>query len=258
MNRQMRTEKITTGARRPPATRKTARQFMPPQHGAWAMLLVPWLTGVLAAGFHWAHAPLLGAWLAGYLLSYYAFQAIKTRRLSRFQPQLLLYGPITAALGLLVVTVRPQLLAYAPAYALLLALNVFYARRRRERALLNDLASVVQSCLMVFVAATVAGADISQVTPVFTAVLLYFAGTVLYVKTMIRERGSATYYWASVIYHVFALGVAAFLSIPIAAVVALLLVRSAALPRYRLTPKHVGLIEIVASALVLLTAVATL
>jgi hypothetical protein len=255
----MTTGTIATGTRRPPARRKTVRQFIPPQHGAWAMLLVPWLTGVLIAGFHWAHVPLLGAWLAGYLLSYYVLQAVKTRRLSRVKPQLLLYGPITAALGLLVVTVRPQLLIYAPGYALLLALNVFYARRRRERALLNDLTSVVQSCLMVFVAATAAGtgAGTGQAIPAFTAVLLYFTGTVLYVKTMIRERGNVSYYWASVIYHVFAVGVAAFLSIPIAAVVALLLARSAALPRYRLTPKNVGIIEIVASTLVLITAVAT-
>lgn len=110
---------------------------------------------------------------------------------------------------------------------------------------------------MVFVAATVAGAGISHVTPAFTAVLLYFTGTVLYVKTMIRERGSASYYWASVIYHLFALGVAVFLGIPIAAVIALLLARSAALPRHRLTPKRVGIIEIVASALVLIAAVAS-
>lgn len=88
----MKADSITTGTRRLSARRKTARQFIPPQHGAWAMLLVPWLTGVLVAGFHWAHLPLFGAWLAGYLLSYYALQAIKTRRLSRFRPQLLLYG----------------------------------------------------------------------------------------------------------------------------------------------------------------------
>jgi hypothetical protein len=220
------------------------------------MLIVPWLAGVLTAGFHWAHLPLLGAWLAGYLLSYYALQAVKTRRLSRFRPQLLLYGTITATLGLVVVLARPQVLAYAPAYAVLLALNIAYARRRRERALLNDLTSVVQSCLMVFVAATVAEAGIGQVVPAFTAILLYFTGTVLYVKTMIRERGNASYRRASVVYHVLALGAAALLSIPIAAVFVLLLVRAAVLPRYRLTPKHVGIVEIVASTLVLSTAVA--
>jgi hypothetical protein len=214
------------------------------------MLAVPWLAGVQTAGFRWPHLPLLGAWLAGYLFTYYALQAIKTRRLSRFRPQLLLYGPITAVLALVVVTARPQILAYAP----LLAVNAYYARRRRERTLLNDLTSILQSCLIVFVAATVAGTGINQVVPAFTAVLLYFTGTVLYVKTMIRERENPSYHRASVIYHVLALAVASLLTIPIAAVFVLLLTRAAVLPRYRLTPKHVGIIEIIAATLVLITA----
>lgn len=219
------------------------------------MLIVPWLTGVLAAGFRWTHLPLLGAWLAGYLLSYYVLQSVKTRRPSRFRPQLLLYGPVTAVLGLLVVIVRPPVLAYAPAFVVLLTVNGYFAWRRRERALLNDLASVVQSCLMVLVAATVADAAVGPVVPAFAAVVLYFAGTVLYVKTMIRERGNTPYHRASVIYHVLALGAAALLTLPIAAVFVLLLVRAAVLPRHRLAPKHVGVIEIVASTLVLVTAV---
>lgn len=246
----------TSSTRSPAGRRRKARQYIPPQHGAWAMLIAPWLAGVLTAGFHWAHLPLLGAWVAGYLLSYYALQAVKTRRLSRVRPQLLLYGPITAVLGLVVVLARPQVLAFAAGYALLLALNAAYAWRRRERALVNDLASVVQSCLMVFVAATVADAGIGPVVPAFTAILLYFTGTVLYVKTMIRERGNTSYRRASVAYHVLALGAVAFLSIPIAAVFVLLLVRAAVLPRYRLAPKHVGITEIIASTLVVITAVA--
>jgi hypothetical protein len=221
------------------------------------MLAVPWLVGVLTAGFRWPHLPLLGAWLAGYLFTYYARQAIKTRRLYRFRPQLLLYGPITAVLSLVVVVARPQVLAYVAAYAPLLAVNAYYARRRQERTLLNDLTSVLQSCLIVFVAATVAGTGISHVVPAFTAVLLYFTGTVLYVKTMIRERGSPSYHRAAVLYHVFALAVASLLTIPITAVFVLLLMRAAVLPRYRLTPKHVGIIEIFASTLVLITAALT-
>lgn len=219
------------------------------------MLLVPWLAGILVAGFRWPHLPLLVAWLAGYLLSYYALQAVKTRRLSRFRPQLLLYAPITAALGVLVVLGRPEVLSYAPAYAFLLAVNACYARLRRERALANDLASVVQSCLMVLVATTVAGADISRATLAFVTVLLYFTGTVLYVKTMIRERDNPAYYRISVAYHVFAFAVAACLGVMSAVVFAALLVRAAVLPRHRLTPKHVGIVEIGGCALVLLAAV---
>ena len=218
------------------------------------MLLLPWLAGVLTAGFRWPHLPLLVAWLAGYLCSYYLLQAVKTRRPARVRAQLLAYGPVTAVAGALVLAVRPQLLWYAPAFAALLAVNVVHARRRAERALLNDLASVLQSCLMVFVCATVAGQPLSQAVPVFAAVTAYFTGTVLYVKTMIRERDSVAYYRASVLYHAAAVGLAVWLGPPELFVFALLLARAAALPKRRITPKQVGLIEI-AAAVLLLTAV---
>ena len=52
------------------------RKFVPPQHGAWAMLIVPYLAGLLVAGWTWVAAPLGIAWLAGYLLSYYAGVAV--------------------------------------------------------------------------------------------------------------------------------------------------------------------------------------
>lgn len=221
------------------------------------MLLVPWLVGVLTAGFRWLHLPLLGAWLAGYLLSYYLLQAVKTRRVRRFRAQLLAYGSPTVLLGALVLALRPQLFWFAPAYALLLAVNLAYAWRRRERALVNDLASVLQSCLMVFVGATVAGVPVGYTGLAFLAVLTYFIGTVLYVKTMIRERDNARYYRASVAYHLVALGTAVWLSAPLAAVFTLLLARAWALPRYRLTPKQVGLTEIGGSLLLLAAVVAT-
>ncbi|MGC5053956.1 YwiC-like family protein [Micromonospora sp. DT48] len=240
--------------RRPPATGsrpRKRRQFIPPQHGAWAMLLVPWLAAVLTLGLRWPHLPLLGAWLTGYLLSYYLLQAVKTGRFGRFRVQLWTYGVPTALLGGLVLLLRPDLLWYAPAYAVLLGVNVAYARRRAERALGNDLASVAQSCLMVFVCATAAGQPPETVVTAFLAVTAYFIGTVLYVKTMIRERGSTSYYRASVGYHVASVALAAWLGPPLLGVFLLLLVRAVVLPRHRLTPKHVGLIEILASALVL-------
>ncbi|MCU7729092.1 YwiC-like family protein [Actinoplanes sp. KI2] len=237
------------------ARRRAVRQFVPPQHGAWAMLLLPYLAGVLAAGFRWPDLPLLGAWLSGYLLSYFALQAVKTRRPQRFREPLFWYAPITAALSLAVVVARPRVLLFAPVFAVLLAVNAWYAARRRDRALVNDLALVVQSCLMVFVVAVVAGQPPGRVLTPFLVVLLYFAGTVLYVKTMIRERGSRAYRRASMAFHLFALVVAAALGPVPAVVFALLLARAWLAPGRGLTPKQVGLAEIVASALVLIAAV---
>jgi hypothetical protein len=215
------------------------------------MLAVPYLAGLLAAGYRWPDLPLLGAWLAGYLLSYFVFQAIKSRRPARYRTQLLLYGGVATPLTLLVVVARPALLWYAPAYAALFAVNACYAARRRERALLNDLASVLQSCLMVLVVATIAATPPTAVLDVFALCLAYFAGTALYVKTMIRERDNAAYRRWSVGHHLLALVVAAWVSPWAAALFAWLLVRATLLPGRQWSPKRVGLLEIANCALLL-------
>lgn len=227
------------------------RRWVPPQHGAWAMLAVPYLAGLLVAGYRWPDPPLAVAWLAGYLLSYFVFQAIKSRRPGRFHAQLLVYGCVAAPLTAVVVAARPAVLWYAPAYAALFAVNAWYAARRRERALLNDLASVVQSCLMVLVVATVAGVSPVAVLDVLVLCMAYFVGTVFYVKAMIRERGNATYRRWSIGYHMLALAVAAWISPWAAGLFAWLLVRAALLPGRGLSPKRTGLIEIANSVLLL-------
>lgn len=241
--------------RRPASARR--RRFVPPQHGAWAMLAVPYLAGLLAAGFRWPDLPLLVAWLAGYVLSYYACQALKSRRPRRYRDQLAVYGAVAAPAAILVVAARPPVLWYAPAFAALFAVNAWYAWRRRERALLNDVASVVESCLMVLVVATVAGTPPADVLGAAALCAAYFLGTVLFVKTMIRERDDPAYRRWSAGYHLVALVLAAWLSPWAGALFAWLLLRAVVLPGRRLSPKQVGLIEI-ANSVVLLACVTVL
>ncbi|SDQ67017.1 YwiC-like family protein [Thermostaphylospora chromogena] len=236
-------------AKRPAA--KRWRRFVPPQHGAWAMLAVPYLAGLLAAGYRWPDLPLLGAWLAGYLLSYYVFQSLKSRRPRRYRDQLLVYGGVAAPLLILVVVACPPTLWYAPAYAVLFAINAWYAWRRRERALINDLVSVAQSCLMVFVVATIAETPPAEVLAVFALCAAYFVGTVPYVKTMIRERENPVYLRWSIAYHVAAVALAACLSLWTGVLFAWFLLRAALFPNRGLTPKQVGLIETANSVLLL-------
>lgn len=221
------------------------------------MLAVPYLAGLIAAGFRWPDLPLLGAWLGGYLASYFVFQAVKSRRWRRHRDQLLLWGAVTIPLLVVVLVARPRLLLYAPAYAALVAVNAFFAARRRERALLNDVALVVQSCLMVFVVATVAGTPPRAVVGAFLLCLAYFLGTVFYVKTMIRERESRTYRRLSIGYHAAALAAVAWLGPWVVAFFAWLLLRAALLPGRSLSPKRVGLVEMV-NCLLLLAGVALL
>lgn len=218
------------------------------------MLVMPYLVGVLCAGTSWLQLPLLVAWLGGYLLSYYVFLGVKTRRPSRVVPQVLAYSAVTVPAALLVVAVRPELLSFAPFYAILLAVNAWYVWRQSERALVNNLASVVQGCLMVLVAAGAAGVAPAAVLAPFVVVLLYFAGTVPFVKSTIRRRGDPRYLAGSIAYHAAAGVAAGVIAWPLAAPFAWFLVRAAWLPHRNLTPKRVGMIEI-ANCVVLLVIV---
>jgi hypothetical protein len=143
--------------RRGVACGRVVRRYLPPQHGAWGILLLPFGIGVACSRPSWLHLPLLLAWLGGYLLSYYALFAVKTRRPDRVAGQLWLYGLITVPCAAVVLWRRPELLWFAPAFAVLLAVNALAARRHADRALVGGLASVVQACLMIPIAAMVAG-----------------------------------------------------------------------------------------------------
>src|SRR5690625_4543294 len=46
--------------------RRRSPGWVPNQHGAWAMVIVPALSGVLLSGPSWRHVPLLGLWWVGY------------------------------------------------------------------------------------------------------------------------------------------------------------------------------------------------
>jgi len=104
---------------------------------------------------------------------------------------------------------------------------------------------------MVLVVAAVAGTRPAAVLDVFVICLAYFLGTVFYVKTMIRERGNATYRRWSIGYHLLALAVAGWLGLWTGALFGWLLVRAVLLPGRGWSPKRVGLVEIANCVLLL-------
>ncbi|MEU7578040.1 YwiC-like family protein [Streptomyces sp. NPDC041068] len=238
------------------------RSWLPNQHGAWAMLAVPFTAGVFlggaGAGPRWAHLPLFVAWLAGYVAAFHAQQWLRLRRLSRnpkaprrhVRPALV-SAAVCAACGMPLLFAYPWLLLAAACAAPFVAVNTYYAWRNRERALVNGLAAVVPACGMLLVALRVGGGDLADGWRPALACLLFFAGTVPYVKTMIRERDSRSHYWASVTYHALAVPAAYALSPWLAVLFAAYLARAALLPGKGLKAAVVGAVEVVGAALLL-------
>ena len=222
------------------------------------MLVTPLLVGVLAAGPSAVHLPLALFWFAAYLAFFATGLWLRSRRRARYRPPVLAYTAVAAALGALVLVLDPGLVRWVPLLVVPLAVGLYASVRREDRSLWSGLATSVGSSLMTVVAYDAGGGTDPVRAWVLTGVLAaYFAGTVLYVKTMIRERGSARYRRWSVAYHAAATVAMAWVSWPLVVVFAGLTLRAALVPRHRLAPVAVGVGEVVATVAVASTALLT-
>lgn len=232
-------------------SRPSLRSWIPPQHGVWAMLLLPYLAG-LRFGFDWLQIPLLLGWLTGWLFSYHTLLAIKTRRLNRVRRQVAGYGVVCAAMLLPVVALRPSLLWFAPAFAVLLAVNVVMVRGGKERATVNGIVSVTMASLMAMIVPATAEHGWSIGIPIAVVAWLYLVSSVFYIKSMIREHGSTPRRIASGIYHAVAVIISVLIWPWLAVPFAITLARALILPtRPRMRVPLVGAIEVAVSLVVL-------
>jgi hypothetical protein len=244
------------------------RQAIPPQHGAWAFLIVPVLCGFAVAGTSPSGWLFLAAWVCAYPVGYYLGRALTARvrrgswsRLARRErARALPWAALTAALGLPLALTRPWLLAAAGLLAVLWGMGLAIAARRGERSLANDLMLVAQAAVALPLAVAVVAGP-SALTgvlagPTVEATLIiaaYLAGSVLHVKSLLREAGNATFRRVDVAWHS-VLVVAAGLASPLWLVGVLPALARAILLRPGLPPGVIGGVEAVVAALVVLAA----
>jgi hypothetical protein len=237
---------------------------MPHQHGAWAMLAVPFLLGIAASTPSPWQVVLAAASVAGYLASATGQAWLRARRRGMFTIPLALYGSVFGVLGLALVVAFPALLVALAILGPTELLIVLGAKPGTRRDLVNSLAQAVQALVLVPSAAWVSGAFDPARAAIATGVgAAYLLGTVLVVRNVLRERNSRPFTTLSVGFHAVLAGPALLLG-PAWVVLALgLTARAAALPslarrkagtRNPLKPVHVGAVEAVASVAVVVVA----
>ena len=236
-------------------SRRRGPGWVPNQHGAWAMLATPLAVGILASGPAWVDLPLTAFWFAGYFAFFATGLWLKSGRRSRYLPPVRAYAVLAAGLGLLTLAMDPGLLRWVPLFVLPLVVGLVASARRDDRSLWSGIATSAGSSLMVLVAYDAGGGtDWARAWALTGTVAAYFVGTVLYVKTMIRERGEDRYQWLSALFHGAATVAMTWVDAWLVLVFALLTIRAAVLPAYRLSPKAVGVGEVVATVVVAATA----
>ena len=124
--------RATTQRATKPRKRRRTPGWVPDQHGAWFMVTVPAITGVILAP-SWTAIPLLLTWWLGYFTFFAGSVWIRSRFRERNRPPVMVYGSLAAAAGLTTLLFNWQLLIWVPAFAPLVAIAVHEAWKRRDR-----------------------------------------------------------------------------------------------------------------------------
>lgn len=226
-------------------------KYIPKQHGAWAMLIIPFLLGMFASRPGRLHILLFAGWLLVYLFTFPLLQWIRTKKTSLYGKPMLLYGGLLIPVAAILLVLEPTLLFWIPLFLPLFLVNGYFARRNRERAFLNDLAAVIQFSLILFIAYQMGGGEDWRLAgSLFLLNILYFTGTIFYVKTIIREKNNPLFYKLSVGYHIVSLVICA-VCFPAALLIPMtvLLLRAVWFPKTKITVKRSGMLEIAFSLL---------
>jgi hypothetical protein len=222
------------------------------------MLASPLLVGALASGPRWLHALVAAFWFTGYFAFFATSLWLKSGRRTRYLPPVRAYAAAAAALGVGTAMLQPSLLRWAPLFLLPLGAGLWAAAARHERDLFAGLTTVIGSALMTVVAYDAGGGTDFQRAWLLTLVqFVYFAGTVFYVKSAIRERRNRGFLTLSIAVHAAAAAALWFVSPWLALVFAVLAARAALVPRLGLTPKQLGVGEIAATVVVAVVSLLT-
>ncbi|WP_210617654.1 YwiC-like family protein [Mammaliicoccus lentus] len=227
----------------------------PNQHGVWSMIVLPIAFGIAVGGFSFLHLLLYLGVLAVYFMSDQVFFYLKKRKKQKGY----LY---TAGIFLIVVLIsfipivflRPETFYIFFLMIPLSLVNAYFAKKKNERAFTNDLIAVIIFCLFGIISTLLNQSllDVNKWFTVFIISFLYFFGTILYVKTMIREKKSQKYKWSSWLYHAFIVLIGLLIHPIIMVMYIPSLVRAIVLYGRKIKIMHVGMIEIANSVFVLI------
>ncbi|MGG4554368.1 YwiC-like family protein [Paenibacillus humicus] len=234
---------------------------IPHEHGGWAMVSVPFVIGMMAGRPQWMHLPLFLAWLLLYLSSYPFLQSVKRKKERR---RLITWGVIYSAIALVclipVLLSFPKLFYFGPILLVLLMVNLWHVKQKSERAVLNDLCAVLIFSIGGAAAYWLGGGGWDR-TMLLVVVfnVLFFMGSVFFVKSVFRERTNRRWIACAKGFHILLLIIPWLLGLPWMMIAYLFpLVRTIAYAGKTLRPMKVGIIEIISSVQYLLLTIAVL
>ncbi|WP_280769279.1 YwiC-like family protein [Salipaludibacillus daqingensis] len=225
--------------------------YIPREHGAWAMVIVPYWLGAGMTGVTFNHI----IFFIGLFSLYFAQAPLLTYlRQPKHQdvwPSFFIY--VTFGSFFLVPNFIVDLSLFYIALIIFpfFFINLVFAKLKKERLFLNDLSAIIAlSAFLLFSYQIGNNTLLLEAFYYMFVVVAFFVGSVFHVKSLLREKGNITFRRISVLYHI-GMVVIMFVFVSTGAGVAFLisLVKTVAMPKkYLKKPIQIGIVEIINSS----------
>lgn len=212
------------------------------QHGALVMAFVPYLYGIAASQWVLPHLWLGLSWLFLYLFSYPFLSLFSKKPQAKYRKWATIYAIIAAIFALPLLWFQFAILQFFVPILPLVAVQIYYAKQRDERNLLNDIAGILTFGVVGMASFYLATAQYNF--DILLHPTLFFIATTLYIKSVARERKNPHYLRASLASHlVLGAGYAALGQFGIAFAYLVGLLRALFVPKQKWNIKQIGMLE---------------
>lgn len=177
--------------------------YIPREHGAWSIWITPFTIGALL--FPWTKLFLfafVGA-LCLYISSAPLLALVRSKRIKESPfPSFFIFSTLGSLFIGYLVWLSPELILYGVLILPLFIINLYFAKEKKERLLLNDLTAIIAlSSVSMFIVHVGHGYFHWIGVKIWLLSIVYFMGTVFYVKSSIREKGNSLFKKQGYAYH---------------------------------------------------------
>lgn len=226
------------------------RWYIPREHGAWAMFIVPYWIGAAISGITGHHVIFFAGLTAVFFAQAPLLTFIRQPKHKDIWPSFTVYsffGMIILLPYLLSdITLMFIFLSIFP----LFCINILFAKIKKERLFINDAVAITALSALLLPAYVLGAGSLAAEAFQYAAIsIIFFLASVFHVKSLLRERNNRTFKKMSYGYHVL-ITAAAFLTGWYGAATAYLmsLLKTVFVPRKFLQkPMQIGIIEIINS-----------
>ena len=214
------------------------------QHGVWAMIFAPIILGIIFSNVNWYHLLFVIAWTLSFMtFDHMLFYFKKRNKRVPYLKSGLLLCIITTVITSIIIVNYPQLIYFYLSMIPFIIMNLYFSISKKDRLIWNDIAGITNFAIGGLMSGWIGNQALHF--EVFILTMLFFIGTVFFVKTMIREKNNPQYKLYSWVYHSIALIAVIFIH-PLYLLAFLpSLIRSIVFYGQGLPMKKIGIIEIV-------------